>query len=600
MNSQLLAAVDAAVQQEKITPSAATNLRQWLVQPQYAEYVDSITQHIRSEQWQALDDAFWTNIPFGTGGRRGRMYPFGSNTINARTIGESAQGLASYVRQVLGSEASLSCAIARDTRHRSEEFARLCAEVMVAAGFKVYFLDGYRSTPELSFAVRYKECDCGIMVTASHNPPSDNAVKVYWSTGGQVLPPHDAGIIERVMTTEAIERSDFDQAVAAGQIELCQEEVDRAFVEAVLAEATPGPRDLKVLYSPLHGVGSTAVLPVLAGDGFTQVEVFGPHAEPDGDFPNVYQHVANPENPKIFDTMIAHAQQHGHDLCLATDPDCDRIGLAAPLELQADSPWGTLTGNQIGALLTDYVLQTRKIAGRLSPEKFVAKTLVTSEMIRRIADSYGVRTEGNLLVGFKWIAGVIDARGPENFLFGTEESHGYTVGTHVRDKDAAGAAMLIGELAAQLKSQGKSLHQKLDDLFWQHGVHAERTISVLMPGSDGMARMSEVMALFRSNPPSSLAGIEVAKRRDYTLNLTTFQDGTTEPLPEPRGDMVMLDLAAEGNYVACRPSGTEPKIKFYMFTYTPAEQLHDLEQAQEELEARLDQIEADLRQFAGV
>lgn len=600
MNSRLIDAVDAAAGQDKITATAAKNLRQWLVEPQYSDYAEAIAEHIDSERWQALDDAFWTIIPFGTGGRRGRMYPFGSNTINSRTIGESAQGLADYVRQVHGQDAQLSCAIARDTRHRSEEFARLCAEVMLGAGFKVYFLDGYRSTPELSFAVRYKQCSCGIMVTASHNPPSDNAVKVYWSTGGQVLPPHDAGIIERVMATEEIHRASFDEGVASGQIELCQEEVDRAFLEAVLTQATPGPRDLKILYSPLHGVGGTAVVPALEGDGFTEVEVFGPHSEPDGDFPNVHDHVANPENPKVFDVMIAHAKREGHDLCLATDPDCDRIGVAAPVEFKEESPWATLTGNQIGALMADYVLETRKESGRLTKDAFIAKTLVTSEMIRRIADSYGVRTEGNLLVGFKWIAGVIDAKGPENFLFGTEESHGYMAGSYVRDKDGAAASMLLCELAARLKAQKKTLHQKLDDLFWQHGVHAERTISVLMPGSDGMARMSEVMAMFRTQPPESLAGIEVARRRDYTLNLITYRSGESEPLPEPRGDMVMLDLAEEGNYVACRPSGTEPKIKFYMFTYTPAEQLHNLEAAKEELESRLDQMEADLRKFAGV
>jgi phosphomannomutase len=600
MTDQLLEAVESASQQEKITLEAAKNLRQWLTEPQYTQYVDAIAEHIREGKWQALDDAFWTVIPFGTGGRRGRMYPFGSNTINGRTIGESAQGLADYVRETLGGGATLSCAIARDTRHRSEEFARLCAEVMVAAGFKVYFLDGHRSTPELSFAVRYKNCSCGIMVTASHNPPSDNAVKVYWSTGGQVLPPHDAGIIERVMATEGIERSDFDKALAAGQIEMCQQEVDRAFIQAVLTEATQGPRDLKVLYSPLHGVGGTAVVPALEGDGFADVEVFGPHAEPNGDFPNVHDHVANPENPKVFDTMIAHAKREGHDICLATDPDCDRIGIAAPITFGDSTEWGTLTGNQIGALLVDYVLETRQAAGRLNSDKFVAKTLVTSEMIRRIAESYGVQTVGDLLVGFKWIAGAIDAKGPQNFLFGTEESHGYMVGSYVRDKDGAAAAMLACELAARLKAKGKTLHEKLDDLYWQHGMHAERTVSVSMPGSDGMARMSEVMALFRSEPPRELADIEVARRRDYTLNTITHAGGATEPLPEPQGDLVMLDLAEEGNYVACRPSGTEPKIKFYMFTYIPAEQLHDLQQARDELSQRLDNMERDLRRFAGV
>lgn len=593
---QLLAAVEAAVQADKITPTAATHIREWLTEPKYADYADQVAEHITSEKWQALDDAFWTIIPFGTGGRRGKMYPIGSNAINDRTIGESAQGLADYVKQTLGDDAELSCAIARDTRHRSEDFARLCSEIMVAAGFKVYFLRGYRSTPELSFALRYKNCSCGIMVTASHNPPSDNAVKVYWSSGAQVLPPHDKGIIDKVMNTEEIERANFDEALAAGKIVPCEEEVDKAFIDAVVQQATHGPRGLKVLYSPLHGVGATCVIPALERDGFANVELFGLHAEPSGDFPNVPGHVSNPENPRVFDAIIGHAQQTGADLCVATDPDCDRIGLAAPLTLDAGGEWSTLTGNQIGGLLSDYVCETRN----LTPEKFQVTTLVTTRLIHRIGESYGIKTIGDLLVGFKWIAQAIDANGPENFLYGTEESHGYMAGTHVRDKDGAVAAMLACELAAKLKAEGKTLHEKLDDLFWQHGVHAERTVSVMMPGSDGMARMKEVMAQFRTTPPSEVAGFAVAQRRDYLEHLITKSDGATEPLPEPNGDLVILDFAKDGNYIACRPSGTEPKIKFYMFAYTAPEMLHDLGVAKSELEERLDAMEADLRKFAGV
>lgn len=592
----LLEAVEAAAKAEKITRTAATHIGEWLTEPKYADYADQVAQHITSNKWQALDDAFWTIIPFGTGGRRGKMYPIGSNAINDRTIGESAQGLANYVKETLGADAELSCAIARDTRHRSEDFARLCAEIMVAAGFKVYFLRSYRSTPELSFAVRYKNCSCGIMVTASHNPPSDNAVKVYWSSGAQVLPPHDKGIIDRVMSTQEIVLADFDEALAAGQIIPCEEEVDKAFIDAVVHLATAGPRDLKVLYSPLHGVGTTCVVPALERDGFNDVEVFGLHAEPSGDFPNVPGHVSNPENPQVFDAIIEHAITTGADVCLATDPDCDRIGMAAPLTTDPGSDWRTLTGNQIGGLLSDYICETRK----LSPEKFQVTTLVTTRLIQRIGESYGIRTIGDLLVGFKWIAQAIDANGAENFLYGTEESHGYVAGTHVRDKDGAVAAMLACELAAKLKAEGKTLHQKLDDLFWQHGVHAERTVSVMMPGSDGMARMKEVMAQFRSAPPGEIAGFEVIQRRDYLTNLVTKQDGSTKPLPEPTGDLVILDLAENGNYIACRPSGTEPKIKFYMFAYTAPEMLHDLDVAKAELDERLDAMEADLRKFAGV
>lgn len=596
----LLPVIDQAVAIQKLTAPAAKNLKAWLDEPRYAEYAEEVAAHVREGKWQQLDDVFWTVIPFGTGGRRGKMYPIGSNAINDRTIGESAQGLADYVKETLGAGAKLSCGIAYDTRHRSEHFARLCAEIMTAAGFTVYFLQGYRSTPELSFLVRYKQCSCGIMVTASHNPPSDNAVKVYWSTGGQVLPPHDAGIIQRVMNTQEIRRANFDEMLAAGKVIICQDEVDPKFYEGVLTQSWPGPRDLKVIYSPLHGVGASAAVPVLEKAGFTAVEVFGPQAKPDGDFPNVPGHVSNPENPKVFDALIARAKEVGGDLALATDPDCDRIGCAAPLSLANDAAWQTFTGNQIGALLADYVLENWKKSGRLSPQHFIAITLVTTQMIRRIGDSYGVRTIGDLLVGFKWIAGAIDDNGPDKFIFGAEESHGYMAGSYVRDKDGALGSMLTCELAAKLRAGKQTLHEKLDSLFWQHGLHVERMLNVQMPGSEGMARMLEVMAAFRTHPPQELGGIPVAQIRDYEQLTVTKPGGTPQPLVGPHGDMIILDLQSEGNYIACRPSGTEPKIKFYMFAYIPPEQLANLDTAKAELARRLDAIEVDLRKFAGV
>jgi phosphoglucomutase len=598
--ANLLQQLDQAVGDAKLTPSAAGNIKAWLTEPRYSQYADEVAAHILEGKWQVLDDVFWTVIPFGTGGRRGKMYPIGSNAINDRTIGESAQGLADYVKTTLGQNAELSCGIAYDTRHKSDHFARLCAEIMTAAGFTVYFLHGYRSTPELSFLVRYKKCSCGVMVTASHNPPSDNAVKVYWSTGGQVLPPHDAGIIQRVMSTQEIRRADFEAMLSAGKIILCQEEVDPAFYDAVLTQSHPGPRDLKVVYSPLHGVGTYAAVPVLKQDDFTEVEIFGPHAQPDGDFPNVPGHVSNPENPHVFDAIIARAKDAGADLALATDPDCDRIGFAAPATYATNAAWRTLTGNQIGALLADYVLENWKAAGRIKPQHFIATTLVTTKLIRRIAESYGVRTIDNLLVGFKWIAGAIDEFGPEHFIYGTEESHGYMAGTYVRDKDGALASMLACELAAKLKSKQQTIHEKLAALYWQHGLHVERTLNVQMPGSEGMARMQEVMAAFRTKPPAQLAGEPIAQIRDYQQQIVTPSGGRPQPLVGPKGDLVFLDLARDGNHIACRPSGTEPKIKFYMFAYTSPEQLSNLESARSELDRRLDALEVDLKKFAGV
>jgi phosphomannomutase len=623
----------AAAASGNLAPTAVDNIRLWLTDPGYAEFAPEVARHLEAGMWRELDDVFWTVIPFGTGGRRGRMYPIGSNAINDRTIGESAQGLAEYVADYLHSQGrpdqKRTCVIAYDTRHRSDDFARLSAEVMAAAGFTVHLFDGFRSTPELSFAVRHLGCACGIMVTASHNPPSDNAVKVYWSTGGQLVPPHDAGVIDRVMRIEQVRRMPFEEAVERGRIVFCPAAVDAAYVAAVQAQSLAGPRDLNIIYSPLHGVGGTAVLPALAADGFARVELFTLHAEPNGDFPNVPGNVSNPENPAVFDAIIDRARQTGADLVLASDPDCDRIGCAAPVGTDPAGSWATMTGNQIGALLADYLLDQRRTAGALTSDHYLVKTLVTTEMVRRIGDHYCVRTYGDLHVGFKWIGEEIDRRGPDRFVLGVEESHGYLVGQYARDKDAAVAAMLLAGLAAKLKTEGVSLFEKLDALFWQFGLHLEQTVSVTMPGSEGMSRMEALMERLRRHPPTELGGMAVATVRDYD-NLTLLRrrsrtgaasaasaagaaettspaaasgDTVWEPalsFDAPRGNMVMIDLAAAGNYIAVRPSGTEPKVKFYLFAYEPPEQLADLRLAKRELQDRLAAIQRDLKTLAEI
>jgi len=610
-----IAQLEAAATAGKLSPSTVRNIRHWLTEPYLEEYAAQVADHLAAGKWQELDDAFWTTIPFGTGGRRGRLYPIGCNAINDRTIGESAQGLADYVKR--SSEAPVpvfSCAIAYDTRRRSREFAELCSEIMVAAGFKVYFLDGFRSTPELSFTVRHKRCDCGIMITASHNPPTDNAVKVYGPSGGQFVPPHDEASIEEMQRVTWIKRTPFVEALAAGKVIYCQQEIDAVFVKAVLAQSIAGPRNLKIIYSPLHGVGASAVCPVLAADGFRDVEVFGPHAEPSPDFPNVPNHVANPENPAVFDAIIQRAKQTGAELILATDPDCDRLGCAVPKSAAPGAPWVTLTGNQLGSLLTDFLLGSRQAAGALTPRHYVVKTLVTTELIRRVADHYGVQTAGNLLVGFKWIGDEMDRRGPKEFIFGAEESYGFLAGDHVRDKDAAVASMLTAELAARLKSEGRTLCQRLDGLFRQYGCFSEGQVSVQMPGEKGMDDMTALMARVRTNPPGCLGGLRVTRVRDY-LNDVMRTPGAIpmlsdsgamptlawacEPLNGPRGDMVILDLEAEGNYVAVRPSGTEPKVKIYLFAYDPPTAGADLEVAKAAQATRLQAMAADFRAFSG-
>lgn len=610
-----IALIDQAHAAGQLTEHSAKTIRDWLTLPQFAAFGDDLAARIDQGLWKELDDAYWTVIPFGTGGRRGTMYPVGSNAINDRTIGESAQGLADYVTSILPASETPTCTIAYDTRHRSEHFAKLCSEVLLAAGFRIYFLRGFRSTPELSYAVRHTASHCGIMVTASHNPPSDNAVKVYWSGGVQVLPPHDRGIIDRVMNVVEVKRSDFDAGVSAGRVHYVEAEIDPAFVKAVLKQSTPGNRDVSILYTPLHGVGASAVVPVLAGAGFGRLRLYGPQETPDGDFPNVPGHVANPENPAVLAGAIEEAKAAGDDLVLASDPDCDRLGAAAPLTLTDGSSWDTFTGNQIGALLADWTLATRGKTARAAPTDRLITTIVTSGLVRHIAERHGIRAIDDLLVGFKWIGQRIDAIGPKHFAFGCEESHGYLAGTHVRDKDAAVAALLLSEMTAALKAEGRSLHEHLDGLFAEHGCHLERQVSVALPGAAGMDRMKEIMAGLRSSPPAAIAGLPVCRTRDYASLTSTQSTGETDAIDGTTGDVMIFDLGEPpadwqvstpnqfpplANAVAARPSGTEPKIKFYLFTAAPPCPLAEVPAAKQSLTERLDAMERELRALVGV
>lgn len=595
-NDAIQAVADAAGR-GNLSESAVENIRSWITDSRYAKYQPAILEHIANGQWKELDDVFWTVIPFGTGGRRGMMYPFGSNAINERTIGESAQGLATYVKKTKPS-GPWSCGIAYDTRHRSREFAELCAGVLVANGFTVYFIDDYRSTPELSFLIRYKKCDCGIMVTASHNPPSDNAVKVYWSSGAQLIPPHDKAVIEQVMKVGKFPVADFEESVSGGKVVFCKDEVDAALMAEHLKQSYEGPRKLKVIFSPLHGVGEFNVKSLLTAAGFKDLEIYGPHREPNGDFPNVPGHVSNPENPEVFAAIIEHAKQTGAQLILASDPDCDRMGAAAPLTTDVTGPWATFNGNQLAALLADFVLSQRKESGIAKAKDYIVTTLVTTMMTNRIAESYGAHCYNNNLVGFKWICSVIDEVGPGGFVFGAEESHGYLVGTYARDKDGAVACMLMSELAAECYANGISIHQKMDDLYRQHGYHGERLATIRMEGSDGMRRMQDLMDRLRSDGPTQIGGLKITATRDYLKSEIRTADGNVTKLDGPVDNLIVLETEIAGNYVAVRPSGTEPKVKMYMFTFVPPDSMTDLVQSKAEMQKRLDAFAEDIGAFA--
>lgn len=563
------ARLEKAAASGRLSASALENLKRWLQEPQYRQYVSRIEELIDTGDFETLDAAFWEVIPFGTGGRRGPMGELGSATINERTIAESAHGLAVYFK-LQSSGSAGKAVVARDTRNRSDEFARLTATTLAAHGLKVFFFESHRSTPELSFAVRHLNCDVGVMVSASHNPPSDNGFKAYWSTGGQVLAPHDRGIIEQVYNAGEIPLVDFDQAVADGSIEVVGPEVDQAYIAAVASLSLGGDRDVSALYSPLHGVGETSIAQVLDAVGFKQVELFEPHRAPDGNFPNVADHLPNPERPEVFEPMIPQALGSGADLLLASDPDADRLGV---MVRNNDDAFEYLTGNRVGALLTDYILRRRADAGALSAEHYVVETLVTTPLITAIAHKAGVRAVDDLLVGFKYIAQTMDREGPDKFLFGAEESLGFLSGQYCRDKDAAVASLYLLELAAELKRSGQSLLDRLDDLYREHGYFVEAQRSEVCRGSSGQEQIRSLMREFRDNPPGELAGVTLTKVRDYATHEIRALPGnaTVEQLPEPKGDLMIFETAESGSRykIAVRPSGTEPKIKFYFFAHTP-------------------------------
>jgi phosphoglucomutase len=560
-----LAAIDRAAGRGQISVGAVRNLEAWLTGPAFADYHAALIDLVQREKFAELDSLFWEVIPFGTGGRRGRMAALGTATINARTIAESAFGLAAYLRNVKGT-AGGRAVVAYDTRHRSTEFAQITATTLAASGLKVFFSDGPRATPELSFAVRQLGCDVGAMISASHNPPSDNGFKAYWSTGGQVLPPHDRGIVDCVAQAGEIPAVDFHAAVNIGSIEIVGDELDRAYVASVVGLGLSRSRGALAVFTPLHGVGESSVFRALSEAGFERIEILESQRTRDGDFPNVPSRLPNPELPGALQPACARAETIGADLVLATDPDADRLGVAVRSQ---DGRCLPLSGNQVGALLLDYVLRKRSEAGRLSLAHFVCTTLVTTPLFRAIGEAAGVRVVDNLLVGFKYIARTIEELGADNFVFGAEESLGYLAGDYCRDKDAAIAALYVMELASELKSQGRTLLDELDHLYLRHGYHAEAQRSFEQSGARGRFQLELLLEELRGSPPKELAGFRLARVRDYREQVVRAIPGgeICDRLQSTPGDLLILD-SVEGPRqfsIAIRPSGTEPKAKLYFF-----------------------------------
>ena len=591
--------IAAARDRGDLSAGAAANLAAALADPHRADSRDGIRALIDAGDWRELDALYFEVIPFGTGGRRGRMSDFGTATMNPRTVAESADGLARYLKTQFPEKAAkrggLKAAVAYDTRNRSEEFAKLTATTLAANGVRTFVFRGHRSTPELSFAVRHLGCDAGVVVSASHNPPSDNGFKAYWDTGGQVLPPHDKGIIQAVYDSAAIPVMDFDAALDDGLIEQVGEQVDTPYVKAVADLSLSGSRDVKAVFTPLHGVGETNVYAVLDEAGFRDVELLASQRDPDGGFPTVDANFPNPERIEVYGPAIERARETDADLVLATDPDADRLGVVAR---DGSGEYRHLSGNRVGALICDHVLRKRHQNGTLPADGYVVETMVTTPLIAKIAADAGVRAVTDLLVGFKYIGQVMDREGPDGFLFGAEESLGYLAGQYARDKDAAIAALYVCELAAGLKAEGKTLHDRLDALFVAHGYHAEGQFSEKLPGSGGRETTAKLMAAFRTSPPSVLGGVELKTVRDYGEHEVRTLPGNDreQALPEPDGNLLMFESGAAGTSVkvAVRPSGTEPKIKFYTFAAAPVPSADALGETREHVDATLAAVQGDL------
>ncbi len=576
---QAILKINAWVASGDLSRTAAEALVQWLTEADFAAFGAEIRTLIEAGDTHELEDAFGKTIAFGTGGIRGRMGP-GPNRFNSRTVGVAAQGLARYVsgaHEARVGETRVGEAhgivLAWDTRYNSETFAKETARVLAANGVPVLIFDGYRSTPALSCTVRALGAAAGVMISASHNPPGDNGFKVYGFDGGQVVPPQDEAITREMRRVVKIRRIDYDEGVRLGLIRMVDRDMDRRYIGVLANLSLSDSRDVRVVYTPLHGVGMTSVAVAIAALGFRDVHYVAEQTEPDSAFSTLEEGIANPEKPEAFAMGIRKAAETGADLVLASDPDADRIGCALPLP---ERGWSappsllTLNGHQIGVLLCHYILSRRRAAGTLPPNGLFCKTVVTSDLATVIARSHGLETVNDLPVGFKYIGAEI-ARMPPGmtFVFGTEESHGYLADARIRDKEAA-TGILLAEYAAVVKKDNRTLRDELDDIYRKHGYFRDIQRSVALPGADGMRRIGDIMAGLRASPPRQLAGQSVYcmidRQRGQALDVRT---GTATSVVGDRVNILIFTFSEIGHTrVIVRPSGTEPTIKCYVSAAT--------------------------------
>lgn len=536
---------------------------------------------------EELVECFYQDLDFGTGGLRGIM-GVGTNRINQYTLGMATQGLCNYLNAQHPGKKDLSVAIAHDSRNNSKTFARQVAEVFAANGIKAYLFEDLRPTPELSFAIRHLGCDSGIVLTASHNPKEYNGYKVYWNDGGQLVPPHDKGVINEVRKV-AVEDIKFEYS--DNLIEYIGDAVDRAYLDEVkkLSLNDAGKDDLKVVFTALHGTSIVTLPQALEENGFTQVTIIEEQATPDGNFPTVKS--PNPEEAAALLLAVDKANEIDADLVIGCDPDADRVGLAVR---GLNGEMTLLNGNQTGAMLINYMLHMHREKGTMPENPFIAETVVTSDLIEKIGDHYGVSTK-KCLTGFKWIAEIIkNLEGKENYIVGGEESYGYLIGDFVRDKDAISAAVMLAEVAAWAKAKGSSFYRELIELYVRDGFYLERLIAITKKGKAGLEEIQAMIEGFRANAPTQLGGSAVVEVIDYKTGVSkNTVSGEESKTGLPSSNFIQF-ITADGDKITARPSGTEPKIKFYFSVKSELESTEYFEQVRKELYSKIDRIVTEL------
>ena len=540
-----------------IDPTLLERVNVWLT-PTFDTHTQEKIKQLIANDPQGLDDAFYKNLAFGTGGMRGIM-GIGDNRINKYTLGKNTQGISNYLKKCFPSEV-LKVAIAFDCRHNSKELAQVVADVFSANGIEVFLFSDLRPTPELSFAVKHLGCHCGIVLTASHNPPEYNGYKVYWQDGGQLVPPQDAAIIKEI---NALAYSDILFNAKEDLITEIDQEVDDAFAQAAVKNGSynttdTAKKDLKIVFTALHGTSITMIPRVLEAAGYTNVHVVAQQATPDGDFPTVI--APNPEEPEALKMAIEIAEQTNADIVIGTDPDCDRLGIAVR---NSQGIMEIINGNQAMAIKTNFLLENWKSTGKLTGNQFIASTIVSTPMIAKIADAYGVIYKESL-TGFKWIAKMVVDFPELEFIGGGEESFGFMVGDFVRDKDAVTASLLACEVAAQQKAKSRTLFEYLDTIYKEVGYYREHLVSLVKKGKKGAQEIEQIMKDLSTNPLKEIAGSPVVSIEDYnTSTRLDVLNNTTVTLDIPKSN-VLIYYTQDGSKIAARPSGTEPKIKFYI------------------------------------